>query len=534
VIRRETQTAAYWRESYEFTDKDAGYVYDMILERAEPVSTSELALLLIEERSRAEEESLRADLSDGRVYQPRETYKTGERLIFPALGFAFGTVTDTRVGSNPDHGEFIVIQVEMDDGGGLREFASALSGDHALNVAEGEGDLLAGEGILSVAELFDAYGDLVEESVVDGLSGNEEFVQYGDEWFLQGLLAPVEAGHLNIAEALIEIKGMPLPTADLLPDLDLPVEIPESIQAITLNQALEQDKRFDNVGDSGRDVWYLRRLVPEPVASPPERLSISNESYDRASLDQELLLVEREIDDEGSGQQVMGQSRQIYRTSIRLIYPHWRNGTIPLTTRTRGLFPQASTDHTPVVLVDGQSGEKMQGWIVHASAFVYGLESWYKRHNLPVGTVIKVERTRDPRVITVDFIPQRLKRLWMRIASVQGGKLVFEMSKVPIACEYDDLLAIGEHDAIAIDGLWTEVRKRGDSLLDIMTSLLPELIKLSPQGTVHAKTVYSAVNMLRRVPPGPVFALLSREPCFVSMGGGYWTFDPELVQSGSQ
>ena len=534
MIQRETQTEVYWQETFEFTDDDVSAVYDLILERAEPVSTAALAMAVIEERSRAEEESLRADLSDGRVYQPQEIYEVGERLIFPALGFAFGTVAGTRPGSNPDHGEFTVLQVEMDDGDGSREFASGLSGEHALNLEDGEGDLLAGEGVLSVSELYDAYGAPVEESLVEGLSENEEFVQYGDEWFLRGLLAPVEAGHLNIAEALIEIKGMPLPTADFLPDLDLPAEIPEAIQALTLNQALAQDERFDNVGDSGRVVWYLRRLVPELVASPPERLSISIETYDRESIDPNLLLIEREIDDEGSDKEVMGPGRQIYRTSIHLIYPHWRSGTIPLTTRTRGLFPQASTDHTPVVLVDGQSGEKMQGWIVHASSFVFGLKSWYERYNLPVGTMVKLERTRDPRVITVDFAPQRLKRLWTRIASVQGGKLVFEMSKVPIACEYDDLLAIGEHDATAIDGLWTEVRARGDSLMEIMTSLLPELVKLSPQSTVHAKTVYGAVNMLRRVPPGPVFALLSTEPCFVSMGGGYWTFDPALVQTGSQ
>jgi hypothetical protein len=64
-----------------------------------------------------------------------------------------------------------------------------------------------------------------------------------------------------------------------------------------------------------------------------------------------------------------------------------------------------------------------------------------------------------------------------------------------------------------------------------MTRILPGLVSLSPQATVHAKTIYSAVNVLRRTPPGPVFALLSTEPCFVPMGGGYWTFDPALVRA---
>jgi len=67
--------------------------------------------------------------------------------------------------------------------------------------------------------------------------------------------------------------------------------------------------------------------------------------------------------------------------------------------------------------------------------------------------------------------------------------------------------------------------------LQIMVRIMPELTKLSPQGTVHAKTIYSAVNLLKRVPPGPVFALLSSEPCFVLMGGGFWTFDESRLGS---
>ena len=294
--------------------------------------------------------------------------------------------------------------------------------------------------------------------------------------------------------------------------------------------ALEADARFDNVGDSGRDIWYLRRLTPEKVIVPPARLVIESEPYDRQVIDQELLLIEREIDDEGSGEEIMGPSRPIYRTTIALIYPHWRAGTLPLTVRTLGLFPRATTHHTPIVLVDGQTGSKMQGWVVHEASMVYGLESWYQRHELPVGAYVKLERTRDPRVITVDFEPRRLKRLWAPVATAKDGELEFQMRKLPITCEYDEHLTVGEDRPLAIDKVWQQVHARGDSLFQIMVRIVPELTKLSPQATVHAKTIYSAVNVLKRVPPGPVFAQLSAEPCFVSMGGGYWTFDAALVR----
>lgn len=529
MIQRRTQAASYWQEQIDFTSADVEYLYDLILDKGEPVATAELVKALMGRQVRLEEEALRADLSNGRLYQPKDTYKVGERLFFPALDFAFGTVADTRTGSNPDYGDFTVVQVQMEPGDTVKEFASGLSGDHVLNRPEGDAGLFATEDLLSASELYDAYGSFVEEQLVAALSEHGEFIRSRDHWFIRGLLAEIQPGHLHLAEALIEVKRMPVPTADFLPDLDLPAEVPEQIQVLSLSFALEHDERFDNVGDSGRDIWYLRRLAPGDVVKPPARLELTREVFDRQGIIPELLLIERQIDDEGSGEEVLGPSRQIYKTTIALTYPHWRCGTLPLTVRTRRLFPQATTHHTPVVLVDGQSGDRMQGWIVHGASFVYGLRGWYDRYRLPVGAYIELERTRDPRVLNVNFRPQGLKPVWMRIAAVQRQNLVFQMRKVPISCEHDDLLTIGEDDPAAIDNLWAQAEARGDSLLEIMVKILPELIKLSPQSTVHAKTIYSVVNVLRRVAPGPVFALLSTEPCFVSMGGGYWTYDDSLA-----
>lgn len=532
MIQRRTQTESFWQEEFDFSNEDISYVYDLILDNGKPMSTAALAQAVMERYVRREEEANRAELSRGRLYQPKDSFEIGEKLIFPALDFASGTVVGTRRGNNPEYGEISVIRMEMSAGRSVREFAADLDGDHVLNRSEAEQDLLASAAVLSMPELYERYGSAVGGKLAAALADRTDVIQFKTDWFLRDLLAPIGPGHLNIAEALIEINGRPLPTTELLPDLDLPAEISEPIKILSLNRSLEGDKRFDNVGDSGRDIWYLRRLAPETVANPPRRLVVVVDPYNRADIAPELVLIEREIDDEGSGQEVLGPTRQIYKSTIALPYPHWRFGTLPLTARTRGLFPQAETHHTPVVLVDGQSGKKMQGWVVHESLFVYGLEGWYRQHQLPVGARIKLERTRDPRVITVDFIPQRLQSLWLRIATAQGGKLVFQMRKGPVSCEFDDLLAINEDKNAGIDGLWAKVHTSGDGLLQVMLRIVPELIKLSPQGTVHAKTIYTAVNFLKRVPPGPIFALLSTEPCFVSMGGGYWTFDATLQGSG--
>ena len=529
MIQRRTQAAGYWQEQFALGKKDEAYLYDVILDGGKPVSTAVLAEALIGRHCRQEEKLIEAELSKGEVYQPKDVYAVGTPIIFPVLEYALGTVTGTRPGLSPEYGEFTVIQVKFEGDDEIREFASGLQGEHRLNRAQGEVDLLVASELASPKELHNRFGLLVETKVAAHLAKHPDFVSFGGDWFLRDLLVPIDAGYLNIAEALIEIKSMPLATADFLPDLDLPAGVPEQIKALSLGRALEADKRFDNIGDMGRDLWYLQRLTPRTVVSPPSRLVIEEIDYDRRDISDELLLIEREIDDEGSGEEVMGPSRPIYKTTIALTYPHWRSGTLPLTVRTRGLFPRSPNHHTPIVLVDGQSGARTQGWVVHEESFVYGLADWYQRYELPVGAFIKLERTRDPRVITVDFEARRLKRLWGAVATVTGRELTFELRKLPIPCEYDPQLMIGEDRQEEIDKIWEEVHVRGESLLRTMVGMMPKLASLSQQRTVHAKTIYSAVNVLRRVPPGPVFALLSTEACFVPMGGGYWTFDEVLV-----
>jgi hypothetical protein len=529
VFQRKTQTESYWSEQFEITDQEVSRMYDLVLDAGKPVRASDLARALIEAACRHEEAMIQAELSRGVPYRPMGSYQIGEQITFPALDYAWATVVGARPAHSPEYGEFVAIQVQFEGGERIREFASQLRGGHKLDRGPEEGGLPAAGSVRSSDELCELYCGVVERKLTAELATHREFARFGDEWFLQEFLVRVSVGQLNIAEALIEVKGMPLTTADLLADLDLPAEVPDEIRTLSLKRALENDARFDNVGDSGRDVWYLRRLTPGAVLDPPTRLRLKAEPYSRQAIVKELLLVEREIDDEGVGEDVLGPARAIYRTNLTLTYPHWRSGTLPLTVRTQSLFPRPTMDHTPIVLVDGQSGDRFQGWVVREGAFVFGLADYYQRHSLPVGVFLKLERTRDPRVITVDYQSQRLKSVWAKAVTVRPGQLSFQMRKVAVACEFDEQMIIAEDSSAAIDTLREEAEIKGATLLQLMIRLVQELVRLSPQGTVHAKTIYSAVNVLRRTAPGPIFAILSVEPCFTAMGGGYWTFDAARI-----
>ena len=82
-------------------------------------------------------------------------------------------------------------------------------------------------------------------------------------------------------------------------------------------------------------------------------------------------------------------------TSLMLTYPHRRYGTLPLSGRTRGFFPQGTSGVSMVTLVDGRWGTRYTGWVVHDGRYVAGLSKWMEDHQMPVGAFITLERTAD-------------------------------------------------------------------------------------------------------------------------------------------
>ena len=48
--------------------------------------------------------------------------------------------------------------------------------------------------------------------------------------------------------------------------------------------------------------------------------------------------------------------------------------------------------------------------------------------------------------------------------------------------------------------------------------MMRELTKLTPQGHVHAQELYAAINLVRRVPPAPLLALLVTRPFVQHVG----------------
>ena len=525
MLQRPTQTAAFWRDQFEVTADDVDFLYQLVLDSQRPLALDALSLALIGEYLRRENARIEQELAKGAIYTPKQRFAVGQQVVFPILEFAVGEVVEVRPGQNPEHGQFDVIKVKFGGSPKAREFAAGLETPHRLNQVNSD-RLLHDTALLSAEEIFSLYRDDVEETVLYAFEEGERraaFVQVDGRWLLADMLAEVHVGHLNIAEALIEMQGKPLANAQLLTEIDLDANVSPAMRAISLNHALSQDERFDRIEQDGASLWFLRRLEPEEVYSAPALLRYRSATYHRGLLSVEMLQLEWELDDEWGESTLSSEvPHAVPSTSITMIYPHRRYGTLPLSGRTRSFFPQATGGISMVTLVDGRWGTRYPGWVVHEGRYVTGLSKWMDDHQIPVGAFVTLERSLTPAEVVVDFRTRRPKREWARFIQVdlEHNAINFEMNKVQVSCEYDETMIVAEANSEGPDQLRGQIDRLGIDVMHIVNQVTPELIKLNPQGTVHAKTVYSAVNMFRRTPPGPVFYALLTNRRFRDMGSG--------------
>jgi hypothetical protein len=501
----------YW-SNFTVLKRDIEFIQNHLFETETPLTTQELTSVLVEECIRIERETQREEqLASGDLYLPKETYKTGQKLIFPSLAMKKGEVASVRSGNNPELGAFDVIDVAFDDGS-TRSFAASLA-EHKLNNPPEE-EIDPETDIQSILSL---YGEEIAHKLDIALEEDDSLVRIAGAWFPQALLVDINTGHLNLSEAILEMNGgEPLTTAALMEQVELPRSSNPKLTEFSMNYALQEDGRFDEVGPTGEVMWFLRRLEPEEVRNIPAVLKYNPVDYDRSALNSQMLALEAQLDDELSEtEQKPPKSDEV---TITLTYPHWRTGTLPVSPRVRSFFPTAiESPRIRFTLVDAKSGEKMPAWVVREYGYVYGLRKWYEKQKLIPGAYIVVRRSKTPGEVIVEAKTHRPNRDWVRtvLAGSDGG-LVFALLKHEISCEYNERMVVVVPAVDAVDAAFTQ--KSRQSLERLVREMLQKLAGLTPQGHVHAEELYSAVNILRRVPPAPLFATLAATRDFTHVG----------------
>jgi hypothetical protein len=511
---------------FTFGPAEIEYLQNYLFEVEEPLTTRELLQALIAHLLETRQRQAQPDNHQGKIYYPGERYQPGDRLLFPLFNWASGTVQQVRPGNNPTLGAFEVIHVKMENDQ-ERLFAAALP-SHPLNQRTFE--LPTVEASLTVEGILQRDGDALEKELEQALLKDKSLVRIAGRWFPRALLIDIHKGQLNLAEAVLDMAGgEPLPTSALMKDIELPQGVNPRLAEFSLNYALQEDERFDEVGPAGKVLWCLRRLEPPQVQHPPRFLEYTPVPTDTSRLSQEMLLLEREVDDEWSDLEVPPAVEQ---AAISLIFPHWRAGTLPISRRVEKLFPTAyESQRVRFTLVDGRSGRKMPAWVVRPYRYVFGLGDWYKEYSLMPGSIVYLRRGKEPEEVILEARSRRVTRDWVRTAMVgRDGGIIFATLKQIVPVEFNERMIIAIPEASAIDNLWENGPYRRMSLEQLILQMMRELIKINPQGHVHVQEIYAAVNLVRRCPPAPILAILTSHPKIVYVGDLYFRLDVSLLE----
>lgn len=534
---RRTQDPEYWR-NYRLDKADVDALRGLIVEAGRPLSLEDLSRAVVFRRVHGEREKLRRLMEQGRFYRPADAYEVGEEVIFSAFDLATGVVTGKRDASWPGHSPFKVIAVELGDE--TREFASEYQEDHLLNQnapgLEGPDEGMAPEDVLRTNRAA------AEQAVATALAEHpDEFAVWDGLWMARELMPEVHVGHLNLAEAIIEVawedgrtgSGLqsPLPTVAIMEQIELQGSTSGAGQ-FALDLALSGDDRFIDVGSEGEHLWLLRRLVPPQVLEVPDRLQYEPVSFSMEAIPTEALELVWAFPDEHSvvGGKADGVDASVTRAEIALPYPHRRAGTLPLAGLIASVLPRRQDGVSVVTLVDPSNDERITAWVAHTGGYVFGLADWFQKHDIPCGGYVALERTKQPGLLNIEYRgKRRTSREYVRVALVAESQLQFEMRRQPMSVEFDETVVMLDDSEEASDRMWRQARAAQTSTADILRQVFVQLAKLSPQGTVHLNTLYSAVNVLRRCPPEPILAELSLDWRYVGVGDGYYALDERAI-----
>ena len=515
--------AQHWAYRFSIGAREIDAITNLLLDRETPLSSDQLAKEIIKQREAELQRQLARQYEGTKVYQPRGSFAVGDRLTFAAMNYSTATIVALRDGRSIDSQPFKVATLEFDDAGPeqRREFVTEYEADHPLNAPARSEHPGRAKFDYSVDDVLRDPRVTIIEQVNESLERNPDLALIAGTWFVRDLMLDVDIGHLHLAEAVLDMnQGGPMTPGEILEQIGGLGDSPLPLQVFSLNYAMRDDERFDEVGAAGKILWHLTRLLPRMVRQVPTILQYQPITYDRELLHKEMLQLEYDIDDEHSPITSPPPADEV---SLTLTYPHRRVGTLPINSETRYIFPGARTPRIAITIVDALDKEEYPCWVVHQFKYVFGLSALYQKHHLPVGAYVYLNRTDDPSRVEIEFDNYRPRTEWIPLVErTEKDQLRFQTAKRAIGADYDEMVIVGVSSLAEVDKLGKDAQTKQTPLARLLRNLITELSRQNPQQTVHSKVLYSTLNILRRCPPGPIFATLISNPDFEYVGGNYW------------
>jgi hypothetical protein len=205
-----------------------------------------------------------------------------------------------------------------------------------------------------------------------------------------------------------------------------------------------------------------------------------------------------------------------------LSYPHWRSGTLPLTSKLKLLFPTAyETTRIKFNFVENKNNSKFSGWVVRPSKYIFGLKDWYTREGVLPGSLIYLSVAKNPGEVNIRIEKAKNSKEWIKTVLVgTDGGIVFALLKQVVTCAFDERIALLTPDTDSLDLIWDKKMKM--PIDKIIHQTMVDLSKLNPQNQIHAQELYAAVNVIRRCPPSVILDILFTRPWVKHLGDMYF------------
>lgn len=502
------------------TDVELEYLFNYLLDKEVPATSLELAQTLQNRGKNDSSADIKRKFDAGQIYQPGRSYKVGDNISVPQHAWLEGKVTEVRAGVNPELGDFQVITLKDSDGN-HKQFAASLV-EHPINE-------LTIDDYIGMVEIDDSKDlTLLKRKVDTTFTENEDLVQISGAWFPRSLLIDINPGYLNLAEAVLEMsEGGPLTTKSILDQIELTKTGNPKLLEFSMNLALQEDDRFDEVGPSGETLWFLKRLEPALVQEIPPLLKYQAPQGFPEPPEDILIELENLIyDDLEPGTAESTGSKVI---EINLIFPHLMSGTLPLTPDMGNLFPSAyEAPRVNFTFVDEDSGKEFTGWVVRPHHYVYGLKEWYQEKDLIPGSIVYLQKGKNPGQVSIKAGKIKPTKDWFKTVLIGAdGGAVITLLKQPVSSKVDERMAYIIPNPAATEKLWTKNSSSHSFIERGVFDVLKQLMKLSPQGNVHALELYAGVNIFQRVPPRVIMSILVNDPRINYLGNLHFRFSDD-------
>jgi len=506
----------YW-DNFQIQQEDIDFIYNYLLEIEKPQTPRQILTAIIQYKIDEIKKTREKEINKSGVqYLPSNNYEIGQSISFPTLEWQAGNVESVREGFNPDFQSFNVINMIMDNGE-KRSFASGLE-KHKLNhltFSEKE------ESLGNPEKVIEIFGEIFTQQLETYLEKNDELVKIAGSWFPKCLLVDINNGHLNLTEAVLEeVNGEPLSTQQIIDLIELKSDSNHQLTEFSLNYALQEDNRFDEVGPAGEVLWCLRELEPEDVRNVPIYLRYDQSAIENDKIQSLLSQFEGGFFDELEN---WGNSDKCNDAIIvSIIYPHWQSGTLPLSQSLVKLFPTAfESERVRFTFIDQKNKKRFPGWVIRSSKYVTGLTNWYKTNGLIPGSLVTVRKGENPGEIIIESEKCRQSREWIHTALMGSDKrIVIGMLKQNISTTFNERMAIAVPDPDSFNEKWERGKFSKEETDKLIFQVMRELSKLNPQ--VHAQELYATTNVILRCPPSVVLNFLITNPEVSHLGDLYF------------